>query len=63
MDFYLENTVSHDWSDSCGISNMKLYSENEWVDFFKAAAFKSIENWRFGAKENWSGTLIVTGVK
>jgi hypothetical protein len=42
---------------------MKLYSENEWVDFFKAAAFQSIENWRFGAKENWAGTLIVTGVK
>ena len=63
LDFYFENTVSHDWSDSCGISNMKLYSENEWVDFFKAAAFQSIENWRFGAKDNWAGTLIVTGVK
>ena len=42
---------------------MKLYRENEWVDFFKAAAFESVEHWRFGAKENWAGTLIVTGIK
>jgi trans-aconitate methyltransferase len=63
LDFYFENTVSHDWSESCGISNMKLYSENEWVDFFKAADFESVEYWRFGAKKNWVGTLIVTGIK
>jgi hypothetical protein len=42
---------------------MKLYSENEWVDFFKAADFESVEYWRFGAKKNWVGTLIVTGIK
>ncbi len=63
LDFYLENKVSHDWSDSCGISNMQLFSENEWFEFFKAAGFSSIHSWRFGEKENWAGTLIVTGVK
>lgn len=63
LDFYLENKVSHDWSDSCGISNMQLFSENEWLEFFKAAGFYSIRSWRFGEKENWAGTLIVTGVK
>ena len=63
LDFYFENTVSHSWSDDCGISDMKLFKETEWCTFFEAAGFQSIENWRYGAKENWAGTLIVTGVK
>ncbi|MDG1652922.1 MAG: class I SAM-dependent methyltransferase [Flavobacteriaceae bacterium] len=63
LDFYFENKASHDWSESCGISNMKLFSENEWVSFFTDTGFNEIKFWRYGAKENWAGTLIVTGVK
>jgi trans-aconitate methyltransferase len=63
LDFYLENKVSHEWSDSCGITNMKLFSENEWLEFFESAGFESIESWRFGEKDNWAGTLIITGTK
>ena len=63
LDFYFENKVSHDWSDSCGISNMKLFSENEWLDFFKVVGFQSINSWRFGEKDSWGGTLIITGLK
>ena len=58
-----ENKVSHNWSDNCGISNMKLYSEESWINFFKIAGFNSIKSWRFGAKKDWAGTLIVRGVK
>jgi len=63
LDFYLENKVSHDWSESCGISNMKLFCENEWLDFFKVVGFQSINSWRFGEKDGWGGTLIITGLK
>lgn len=63
LDFYLENKTSHDWPESCGINTMKLFSQHEWVDFFKAAGFHSVESWRHGAEKNWEGTLIVTGIK
>jgi len=63
LDYYLENKASHDWSDNCGIANMKLLSENDWIAFFKEAGFHSVENWRFNPKENWAGTLILTGLK
>ena len=63
IDFYFENKVSHNWSDSCGISNMKLYSEESWINFFKISGFNSVKSWRFGAKKDWAGTLIVRGVK
>ena len=63
IDFYFENKVSHNWSDNCGISNMKLYSEKSWINFFKIAGFNSVKSWRFGAKKDWAGTLIVKGVK
>ena len=63
IDFYFENKVSHNWSDNCGISNMKLYSEESWINFFEIAGFNSVKSWRFGAKKDWAGTLIVRGVK
>ena len=63
IDFYFENKVSHNWSDNCGISNMKLYSEKSWINFFKIAGFTSVTSWSFGAKKDWAGTLIVRGVK
>ena len=63
IDYYFENTVSHSWPDDCGVSIMKLFSENEWRGFFKKAGFKKVASWRFGQKENWTGTLIITGIK
>ena len=42
---------------------MKLFSENEWLDFFKVVGFQSINSWRFGEKDSWGGTLIITGLK
>jgi len=61
IDFYTENTVSHSWPDDCGISEMRLFSEEEWVSFFNAAGFKSVKSWRVDPKEGWAGTLVVIG--
>ena len=63
IDYYFENTVSHSWPDECGVSIMKLFSENKWKKFFKQAGFKDVNSWKFGEKEKWAGTLIITGVK
>lgn len=61
LDFYLENTVSHDWPEQCGINIMQLFSQSQWETFFKKAGFLNVKSWRFGSKENWEGTLIITG--
>jgi trans-aconitate methyltransferase len=63
IDFYLENPVSHEWSTSCGISGMKLFSEKEWIRFFDIAGYHSVKTWRVGQKENWAGTLVITGLR
>ena len=63
LDFYYENPISHSWPEDCGISNMKLFTENDWVNCFKDAGFKKINSSRFEAKKNWGGTLIISGYK
>jgi SAM-dependent methyltransferase len=63
IDFYFENEISHSWPDSCGISKMKLFSQKEWVSFFKGAGFHSIKSWRIGELKDWPGTLAIYGVK
>ena len=63
IDFYFENTISHNWSETCGIKNMKLHREIEWLEFFNAAGFHSINSWHYGRKDGWAGTLIITGLK
>jgi len=63
IDFYFENKISHSWPETCGIKNMKLFSEKDWTIFFKSAGYSNIKSWRYGEKEDWKGTLIVTGIK
>ena len=63
IDFYFENKISHSWPESCGIKDMKLFSEKDWINFFKSAGYNDIKSWRYGEKEDWKGTLIVTGIK
>ena len=63
MDFYKENKVSHSWPEKTGVSIMELISENTWKEYFKESGFKNIKSWKVGKKENWEGTLIITGIK
>jgi hypothetical protein len=42
---------------------MCLFSEKHWVELFRKAGFKKVESTQFGMKENWSGTLILKGLK
>ena len=63
IDYYFENSVTHSWPEETGISIMKLFSESQWTQFFKQVGFKNINSWRFGQSKNWSGTLIITGIK
>ena len=63
IDFYFENKISHSWPESCGIKDMKLFCEKEWISFFKSAGYDEIKSWRYGEKEDWKGTLIITGIK
>jgi SAM-dependent methyltransferase len=51
IDYYFENIISHSWPDDCGVSIMKLFSENEWVEFFKKSGFKGVNSWKFGQKK------------
>ncbi len=61
IDFYKENPVSHAWPDDCGITDMRLFSEKEWISFFHAAGFREVSSWRVDPKEGWAGTLVITG--
>ena len=63
LDFYTENEESHSWPEECGISIMQLYTEETWKAFFRNAGFQDVQSWRIGEKEDWAGTLIVTGAK
>ena len=63
MDFYKENKVSHSWPQKTGVSIMELISENIWKEYFKESGFKNVKSWKVGKKENWEGTLIITGIK
>lgn len=63
IDFYAENEVSHSWSEDCGVKGMQLKPKQEWISLFEKAGFQKIQHWQSGPKDNWAGTLVVTGVK
>jgi len=63
LDYYYENKTSHSWPNECGISIMRLFSEKKWKYFFSEVGFKKIKSWKVGKKKDWSGTLIITGIK
>ena len=63
IDYYEENTVSHNWPEKCGINLMRLFSEKEWTQMFKNAGFEKVSATRLDAKEGWAGTLCIVGQK
>ena len=63
IDFYKENLISHSWPEDTGVSIMKLFSENEWKEFFINSNFTNVRSWRVDQRKDWEGTLIITGKK
>jgi len=63
IDHYIENTSSLDWAEKHNIEFMATLSKEDWQQFFRDAGLSEIESWQVGAKDEWSGTLIVTGRK
>ena len=63
LDYYKENFLSHTWPEECGISNMKILSEKDWMGLLKNAGFSKVVCYRFGKKRGWAGTLILKGLK
>ena len=58
VDHYLENSSSLSWDKDLGLE-LKTLSIDEWRSTFKQVGFKNIQLYQFGAKENWSGTLVI----
>ena len=63
IDHYLENTPSLNWAEECGISIMTTLPKSSWQQIFIDADLIDVESWQVGQKDDWQGTLIVTGVK
>ena len=62
MDHYLENKQSLNWDKEYNLSTNTL-SKNEWKNIFIKTGFKKITLNLFGEKDNWGGTLIISGQK
>ena len=63
IDFYYENKISHGWPDETNVNTMTLLKEKNWINIFNDVGFLDVKKWRSGEKNDWAGTLIVTGVK
>ena len=59
VDHYTENPASHDWGPSLNV-HMALLSIEEWTEGLEAAGFTNVVAEQVGAKEGWSGTLVLT---
>jgi len=59
VDHYVENPSSHDWGPSLNV-HMALLSIEEWTEGLQKAGFTDIVSTQVGAKEGWSGTLVLT---
>ena len=61
IDHYFENKDCHNWQEKVG-TQMHLFHEKEWINFFKNAKFEDIFSWRANSND-WAGTLAITGTK
>ena len=62
IDHYYENTDSHSWQEKVG-TRMLMLKEKDWIEMFKEADLKQIENWRANKNPEWEGTLVIAGKK
>tara|TARA_B110000116_G_scaffold68404_1_gene58976 strand:- start:663 stop:800 length:138 start_codon:yes stop_codon:yes gene_type:complete len=42
---------------------MTRLSEKEWTEGFIKSGLANVITWREGQKDNWAGTLVLTGKK
>ena len=42
---------------------MTTLSIQEWTNGFEDAGFSNVELYKYGAKENWTGTLVIVAQK
>ena len=62
MDHYEENPDSHDWPQSLNV-HMTTLSIDAWVKGLEDAGFERVSAIQTGAKEGWSGTLVLSAIK
>jgi len=62
IDHYLENKQSLNWDKEYNLLTNTL-SKNEWKNIFIKTGFKKITLNLSGEKDNWGGTLIISGQK
>ena len=63
MDFYFENTISHNWPEKTNVSIMTLLKTKEWEKMLIEVGFKNVKSWTVGKTDNWNGTLVLSGTK
>ena len=62
VDHYKENSESLDWAEKFNLEITTL-SCNEWQNIFKKVGFKKVKLNQVESKDNWAGTLIISGIK
>jgi trans-aconitate methyltransferase len=63
LDHYQENIPSLNWAEKTGIDFMTTLSEATWLKAFADAGLQNVQSWRVDAKDEWAGTLVLTGTK
>ena len=63
VDHYAENTPSLDWAQKTGIDFMTTLSQAQWVQLMRNVGFIDVQSTRIHAKDDWAGTLVVSGQK
>jgi len=62
VDHYKENKSTLDWDSQFNIKTTTLEIK-EWKNIFSDAGFSDVYVEQYNAKKDWSGTLIIMGVK
>lgn len=62
VDYYLENTASHDWPESLNV-HMTTLSEAEWKQGMIDVGFTDVKVSKVGLKPGFMGTLAISGKK
>ena len=62
IDHYLENPNSLEWPRELRVY-MNTLSINNWIELMELAGFIKISTYKIGEKNDWQGTLVLSGYK